>query len=122
MATAVKRKQRRNGGSDVAGAANDLQHDFEALRSDLNTLAQEVTSLVGNTSDEAVQELKDRIRRIRDNLDETVSDATSRGRDALRDMSDNFTESVEEQLRERPLTTVALAAGIGFVVGAIWRR
>jgi ElaB/YqjD/DUF883 family membrane-anchored ribosome-binding protein len=119
MATATKRKPKRN---DVADAAGDIHDDFRALRDDLGTLAEEVTTLMGTTGDQALDEIKDRIRRIRSNLDEVVSDASTRGRETLRDVTDSITETVEDSLRERPLTTVALAAGIGFVVGAIWRR
>ena len=34
----------------------------------------------------------------------------------------NFTDALEESLQSRPLTTLALAVGIGFVFGATWRR
>jgi ElaB/YqjD/DUF883 family membrane-anchored ribosome-binding protein len=114
MATA-KRKPRK---SDVSVAADTLQEDFQTLREDLGTLADEVTALIGKTGDQALEEVKDRIRRVRSNLEDVASDAGERGRDAFRDV----TETVEEHIRERPLTVIALAVGLGFVFGATWRR
>jgi hypothetical protein len=38
------------------------------------------------------------------------------------DVTENFTDALEESLQSRPLTTLALAIGIGFAFGAIWRR
>ena len=40
----------------------------------------------------------------------------------MRDVTENFAEAVDESLRVRPLTTLALAVGLGFVFGAAWRR
>jgi ElaB/YqjD/DUF883 family membrane-anchored ribosome-binding protein len=114
MATA-KRKPRR---SDVSAAAETLQDDFQTLRDDLGTLAEEVTTLIGKTGDRALEDVKDRIGRVRANLEDVVGDASDRGRDALRDVS----ERVEEHIRERPMTVIALAVGLGFVFGATWRR
>jgi ElaB/YqjD/DUF883 family membrane-anchored ribosome-binding protein len=106
-----------------AGATiEDIQHDLHSLRDDLARLAQQVTGLVSETGDEAIGAAKKRMRKLRENLDETVSDAGERGREALSDVSENIGEALEESLREHPLTTVALAVGLGFLFGTAWRR
>jgi hypothetical protein len=48
-------------------------------------LADQVTGLAQETSEETLTEIKERVSRIRDNVDEFVSTASTRGRDALRD-------------------------------------
>ena len=106
-----------------AGATlEDIQHDLQSLREDLARLAQQVTGLVSETGDEAIGEAKKRMRKLRKNLDETMSDAGERGREALSDVSENIGEALEESLREHPLTTVAMAVGLGFLFGTMWRR
>jgi len=105
-----------------AGATHAVQQDLRSLRDDLSMLAEEVTGLAQETSEEALTEIKDRARRIRDEMDEFVSNASERGRDALRDVSSDVNDAVQTSLREHPLTVLALVAGIGFIFGATWRR
>ena len=107
---------------EAGATVEDIQHDLQSLRDDLARLAQQVTSLVSATGDEAIGEAKKRIRKLRENLDETVSDAGERGREALNDVTENVGEALEESLREHPLTTIALAVGLGFLFGTAWRR
>jgi ElaB/YqjD/DUF883 family membrane-anchored ribosome-binding protein len=110
---------KRRGVSDATG---DVQQDLQALREDLGTLAEEVAGLMSSTGNQALDEVKNRIRRIRTSLDDLVSDAGTRGRDALREAGDTVGTALEEAVKERPLTTLALAIGIGFILGASWRK
>ncbi len=106
-------------------AADDIRHDLEALRDDVGHLAQQVADLVSTTSSDTLSEAKAQIFRIRDHIDDLITGANTKGReaaDAMRDVTDNVTNAVEESLQTRPFTTLALAAGLGFVLGAIWRR
>jgi len=106
----------------VSDATHDVQDDLRTLREDLGTLAEEVASLMSTTGNQALDEVKDRIRRIRSSIDEVVSDAGTRGRDMLRDTGETVSDVIEESIRERPLTTLALAIGLGFILGATWRK
>jgi ElaB/YqjD/DUF883 family membrane-anchored ribosome-binding protein len=109
-------------GAGVADATRDVQDDLRALREDLSTLAQEVTDLMSSTGNQTLDDVKDRIRHIRTTLDEVMSDAGARGRDTLRGVSENLSSAVEESIKERPLTTLALALGLGFFLGITWRK
>jgi ElaB/YqjD/DUF883 family membrane-anchored ribosome-binding protein len=51
--------------------------------------------------------------------------ATRKGREAataVRDVAGNVADTVEESVQERPLATLGLALGLGFLMGAIWRK
>jgi ElaB/YqjD/DUF883 family membrane-anchored ribosome-binding protein len=111
-----------NGRRGVSDATHDVQQDLQALREDLGVLAEEVTGLMSSTGSQALDEVKDRIGRIRSGLDDVMSDAGARGRDALRDASENLSSALEQQVNERPLTTLAIALGLGFILGATWRK
>jgi ElaB/YqjD/DUF883 family membrane-anchored ribosome-binding protein len=116
------RKKNGNGKRESFAGAHAVQQDLRSLRDDLSTLAEDVTSLAQESSEEALAEIKERVSRIRDNVDEFVSSASTRGRDALRDVTSDLNDTMQTSLREHPLTVLALAAGIGFIFGATWKR
>jgi len=111
-----------NGRRGVSDAAHDVQQDLQALREDLGALADEVSGLMSSTGNQALDEVKDRVRRIRSGLDDVMSSASSHGRDVLHDAGENLSAALEEHIKERPLTTLALAVGLGFILGASWRK
>jgi ElaB/YqjD/DUF883 family membrane-anchored ribosome-binding protein len=106
-------------------AVDDLRDDLESLREDIARLADQVSNSVAETGDGALGEAKAQLRRIKDNMDAIISGAGDKGREAgeaVREVADNFTDAIEESLQTRPLTTLAMAIGVGLVVGATWRR
>jgi len=108
--------------SEPAAKIQDIQQDLQQLRDDVKELAQQMASLVSATGEEAFAEVKSRVRRMKGDLDDAMTDAGERGREAFDEMSDSLGTAVETSLRERPLTTVALAVGLGFLFGTAWRR
>jgi len=58
-------------------------------------------------------------------MEDAVSEAEDKGReavDAVREVSDNFVEAIDESIKTRPYTTLAIVAGLAFLFGATWRR
>jgi ElaB/YqjD/DUF883 family membrane-anchored ribosome-binding protein len=106
----------------AAATVEDIQRDVQALRDDMAKLAGQVTELLSAGGGEALGKLKERVGRMQDDLDETISDVGERGREALGDVSDHLSEALQESLQEHPLTTVALAVALGFLFGTAWRR
>jgi ElaB/YqjD/DUF883 family membrane-anchored ribosome-binding protein len=54
-----------------------------------------------------------------------VSDAQDKGRqavEAVSDVRDNMSRAIDKSLDERPYTTLLMAVGIGFLLGALWAR
>lgn len=102
----------------AAATVEDIQRDVQALRDDMAKLAGQVTALLSEGGEEALGKIKKRVGRMQDDLDETLSDVGDRGREALSDVSEHLSEA----LQEHPLTTVALAVGLGFLFGTAWRR
>ena len=102
----------------ASGASGDLQADLAALRDDVARLAQQVAAIFAAKGDKAWQ-------RARASVDDVLSDAEGRGQeaiDAVREVGDNMMGAIDESLKHRPYTTLALALGIGFLFGATWRR
>jgi ElaB/YqjD/DUF883 family membrane-anchored ribosome-binding protein len=107
---------------EAAATVEDIHRDLQTLRDDMAQLSKQVASLLSASGDEAIGEVKERLHRMRENLDETMSDAGKRGREALSDVSENIGEALQESLQEHPLATVGLALGLGFLFGTAWRR
>jgi ElaB/YqjD/DUF883 family membrane-anchored ribosome-binding protein len=61
----------------------------------------------------------------RANVRSVVSDAQDKGREAVQavgEVKDNLSRAVDKSLNERPYTTLAMAVGLGFMLGALWAR
>jgi ElaB/YqjD/DUF883 family membrane-anchored ribosome-binding protein len=99
-------------------ASGEIQSDLHKLREDFHRLADQVAEILANRGDAAWQRAKSKV-------DDAFADAGGKGReaaDAVREVSDRFVETVDEAIKTRPYTTLAIVAGIAFLFGAAWRR
>jgi ElaB/YqjD/DUF883 family membrane-anchored ribosome-binding protein len=115
-------KDAREGLRDVKKAANeasgDIQADLQALRDDFARLAEQVSTILGNKGSAAWQQ-------ARSSVDDIMAGAQDTGReavDAMREVSDHFVDAIDESIKTRPYTTLAIVAALGFLFGATWRR
>jgi len=98
--------------------SGDIQSDLQTLRDEFRRLAAQVGNIVADKGSVAWQ-------RARPSVEGVASDAQEKGReavDAVRDVTDNFVDAIDESIKERPYTTLALFAIGGFILGAMWRR
>jgi ElaB/YqjD/DUF883 family membrane-anchored ribosome-binding protein len=105
----------------AAGTVKDLQRDLEVVREDLTRLAQQVGSIVSAGGNDAIGELKAQLNRIRDGVENAISSAGGKSIDAVKDTTDSM-DALEASVRNRPIATLGIALGLGFLFGAIWRR
>src|SRR5262249_14745207 len=105
-------------GKAAAGTAADIQGDLQELQQDVAQLTQQLTDMLAAKGGEVW-------RRARENVDELVGEAGARGKDAanaVRDVTDTLADAIDESIERRPYTTLAMVLGLGFVLGAIWKR
>lgn len=88
-----------------------VQADLEALRDDVMQLVEKLGAIASTRGSRAW-------KRTKAGVGEAVSDAES----FARKTGDDLTEVIEDSIHARPYTTLAVAAGIGFLIGASWRR
>ena len=101
----------------AAAASGDINADLEALRADVSRLTSQIGDILASKGNAAWG-------RAKSNVEGVMSEATAKGQeavDAVREVSDNMVGAIDESLKKRPYTTLAIAVGIGFLLG-ITRR
>jgi ElaB/YqjD/DUF883 family membrane-anchored ribosome-binding protein len=76
------------------------------------------------TRKEASAAAADMTDRVAAQVESTVSDLAERGREAsrsVREVADTFGSALDESLERQPMTTLAMAVAVGFVLGALWK-
>jgi ElaB/YqjD/DUF883 family membrane-anchored ribosome-binding protein len=99
-------------------ASAEMQSDLEKLREDFRRLADQVAETLSLRGNAAWQ-------RAKSNVDDVLSDAHGKGRDAagaVREVSDHFVGALDQSIKTRPYTTLAIVAGAAFLFGVAWRR
>ena len=102
----------------AAASTGTIESDLAALRDDFRRLADEMAAIVAGTGATAWRDAKA-------GVDEAVADVGEKGReaaDAVREVSGHFIEAFDKSIKSRPYTTMAMAAGLAFLFGTIWRR
>jgi ElaB/YqjD/DUF883 family membrane-anchored ribosome-binding protein len=104
---------------------SDIEVQMRVIRDDITELTRQMADLVDQTKDEAMAQVKTQVRRAKATADSALSDMQDKGRetvDAFRDVADTFGDAIDDSLKRRPYATLAIVAGLGFLLGAAWRR
>jgi ElaB/YqjD/DUF883 family membrane-anchored ribosome-binding protein len=102
-----------------------LEKDVAAVKNDISALTDQITDALNSFAGTAGKQARRGYKQARANVDSAVEDMSERGgamMDAAQDAAYSIEESLEDAITQRPLATVGLALGIGFLIGAIWRR
>ena len=79
----------------------------------------------GRTSaEDLANKASDQIDRVVSGVEQTARNIADQGRQAGEQVgvvADNFKTAVDKSVKDQPLTTLAVAAAVGFVIGAIWK-
>ena len=102
-----------------------LEKDVTSVKSDIAALTDQITDAINTFAGAAGKQAKRGYKQARSQVDSTMDDMSERGgamMDAAQDAAVSIGETLEDVITERPLATVALALGLGFLIGATWRR
>ena len=102
-----------------------LEKDVTAVKNDIAALTEQITDALNSFAGTATKQARRGYKQARANVDATVGDLCERGgamMDAAQDAASSIEETLEDVITQRPLATVALALGLGFLIGATWRR
>ena len=102
-----------------------LEKDVAAVKDDIAALTDQITDVLNCFAGTAKKQARRGYKQARANVDATVDDLSDRGSammDAAQDAAYSLEESLEDVIQQRPLATVGLALGLGFLIGVTWRR
>ena len=102
-----------------------LEKDLSAVKNDIAALADQITDVLNSFAGSAGKQARRGYKQARANVDQAVDDMSERGAAAMgaaQDAAYSIEETLEDAITQRPLATVGLALGLGFLIGAAWRR
>jgi ElaB/YqjD/DUF883 family membrane-anchored ribosome-binding protein len=102
-----------------------LQKDVTAVKDDIAALTDQITDAINTFAGQARKQAKRGYKQARANAETAFDDASERGSamlDAAQDAAVTLEETLEDVIAQRPLATVGLALGLGFLIGVTWRR
>jgi ElaB/YqjD/DUF883 family membrane-anchored ribosome-binding protein len=103
----------------MGDAAYDrLEKDVTKVKNDIAALTDHITDAVNALGDTARRQARRGYRQAMDDL----SERSGAMMDAAQDAAATVEERLEDVITHRPLATVGIALGLGFLIGMSWRR
>jgi ElaB/YqjD/DUF883 family membrane-anchored ribosome-binding protein len=102
-----------------------LEKDVTAVKNDIAALADQITDVLNSFAGTAGKQARRGYKQARANVDQAVDDMSERGAAAMgaaQEAAYSIEETLEDAITQRPLATVGIALGLGFLIGAAWRR
>ena len=102
-----------------------LEKDVTAVKTDIAALTDQITEALNSFAGTAKTQARRGYKQARANVDAALDEASERGgavMGAAQDAATSIEETLEDVITQRPLATVGLALGLGFLIGATWRR
>src|SRR3984893_10183447 len=102
-----------------------LEKDVAAVKNDISALTDQITDVLNSFAGTAKKQARRGYKEDCANVDSAEDDMSERGgamMDAAQYAAYSIEESLEDVITQRPLATVGVALGLGFLIGAMWRR
>ena len=102
-----------------------LEKDVTAVKNDIAALTDQITDALNSFAGTATKQARRGYKQARANAETAMDDMSERGStmmDAAHDAASSIEETLEDAITERPLATVGVALGLGFLIGLTWRR
>ena len=108
--------ERTDGARDI-GDENAFvrpEKGMAAMKNAIGDLSDQITDAASDIGAAAQEQARRGLKHARANVGAVA--------DTVQSQASSLGGSLEDVVRERPLSTVALALGLGFLFGVIWRR
>src|SRR5579872_4316360 len=123
--------ERGNGTRVPAGndAFARLEKEMAAMKDAIGGLSDQIADAASDLGAAAQEQAKRGLKYAREhagaNADAVVAAASNQvgaAASAAQSRASSLADTLEDAVRERPIPAVAFAIGLGFLMGAIWRR
>lgn len=68
-----------------------------------------------------VEDLKGKAKQTLDNVSDRAQEIAGDAKQHLADVGGNVKGAIDKSIKDQPMTTLLVAAGLGFVIGALWK-
>jgi ElaB/YqjD/DUF883 family membrane-anchored ribosome-binding protein len=112
-------------GADDKSSYDRLQEDVEAVKTDVSKLAGQITDTLNDLTSAGRHAIRRKYGQARSNVDTIMADVAKQGNAALETAQESIATlegTLEETVQQRPVATIGLALGLGFLIGVTWRR
>jgi ElaB/YqjD/DUF883 family membrane-anchored ribosome-binding protein len=102
-----------------------LEKDMSAVKNDIVALTEQITDALNGFAGTARKQARQGYSQARANAESAIDGMSERGSammGAAQEAASSIEETLEDVITQRPLATVGLALGLGFLIGATWRR
>jgi len=115
----------------TAGFSSDdafarLEKEMAAMKDAISGLSDQIADTASDLGTAAQEQAKRGVKYARehggDAMVAAASDQVGAAASAAQSQASSLADTLEDAVRERPMSAVALALGLGFVIGAAWRR
>lgn len=105
-------------GTSVSQQASSIAHEARDAAQGLGTQLLDKAEELGTHIRDKAQEIGTQAQALGTHAQEAVSEYYEQGRETLQALP----QTMEAQIRARPFEALLLAAGIGLLLGLLWRR
>jgi ElaB/YqjD/DUF883 family membrane-anchored ribosome-binding protein len=91
---------------------------------DIEDRARRAGSQLGDTASDLASKAGEQIEGAMHSAEQTARHVAEQGREAgerVQEVAENFRTAVDKSVRDQPMATLAVAAALGFVIGALWK-
>ena len=102
-----------------------LEKDVTAVKNDIAALTDQITDALNSFAGTAGKQARRGYKQARANAEAAVDDMSERSSammDAAQDAASSLGETLKDAITQRPLATVGIALGLGFLIGVTWRK
>jgi ElaB/YqjD/DUF883 family membrane-anchored ribosome-binding protein len=102
-----------------------LQKDVEAVKNDISELTEQLSDALNAFTKSTQKQARRGYKQARADMNSFVDGATTKGAAALeaaQDAAASLEDTIEDAIVQRPLASIGLAIGLGFLIGVTWRR
>ena len=69
----------------------------------------------------SVEEMKGKAKQTFDAASDRVQEAAGEAKQQVQEVASNVKGALDKSVREQPVTTLLMAAAVGFAIGALWK-
>jgi ElaB/YqjD/DUF883 family membrane-anchored ribosome-binding protein len=116
----------------ASGATKDIDSRLTALRGDLDALQKDLKALAGDVSGVASAQARDTMKKaeamaerayaLAEEAAATASKSAFKAAEDVEEWTNENAEALRVTVREQPLTSLAIAAGVGAFLALLLRR